>query len=123
MAKKRLTELSEEYGISFDEGQKIVFENLEEEMVSGKGRNLWIDEDGQRMLEDLISMPVLYRGKVLRTANNPRFVIAYIKDIVQKVKVSIPYRLQDKLINKVIYIESDNSGAEVKFKYVKPPIR
>jgi len=123
MAKKRLTELSEEYGISFDESQKIVFDNLEEEMVSGKGRNLWINEDGQRMLEDLISMPVLYRGKVLRAANNPRFVIAYIKDIVQKVKVSIPYQLQDRLINKVIYIESDNSGAEVKYKYVKPPIR
>jgi len=124
MAKKRLTELSEEYGISFEESQKIVFDNLEEEMVSGKGKNLWINEDGQRVLDDLISMPILYRGPVLSQAPNPMYVMVYIKELTKKVPVKVPRRMIGKITKgKLIYIEADNSVEPSKYNWVKTPQR
>ena len=66
MPKKKLTALAEEYGIPFEEALDLVFKELEEEMVTGKGKNTWINEDGQRVLDEFISMPVLYRGPVCR---------------------------------------------------------
>tara|TARA_R100001163_G_scaffold65430_1_gene62567 strand:+ start:3747 stop:4124 length:378 start_codon:yes stop_codon:yes gene_type:complete len=124
MAKKRLTEISEEYGISFEESQKIVFDNLEEEMVTGKGKNLWINEDGQRVLDDLISMPILYRGPVLSQAPNPMYVMAYIKELTKKVPVKIPRRMIGKITKgKLIYIEADNSVEPSKYNWVKTPQR
>ena len=47
MAKKRLSALAKEYGITFDEIHEIVMNNLEEDMVTGKGKNLWLSEEGQ----------------------------------------------------------------------------
>ena len=71
MPKKKLTQLAEEYGIPFEEALDLVFKELEEDMVTGKGKNTWINDDGQRVLDEFISMPVLYRGPVLHEAPNP----------------------------------------------------
>lgn len=120
MPKKRLTNIAEEYGIPFEDAEKIVFDNLEEEMVSGKGKNLWLDEDGQRMMEDLVSMPILYRGSVLHQALNPSFVMVYVKELCQKVPVRIPMRYKGTFSpGKVIYLEADNSGDVPKYTWVK----
>ena len=42
--KKRLTEIADDFGISFDEALDIAFKNLAEDMLSGKGKNTWITE-------------------------------------------------------------------------------
>ena len=124
MPKKKLTALAEEYGIPFEEALDLVFRELEEEMVTGRGKNTWINEDGQRVLDEFISMPVLYRGPVLSKAPNPMYVMAYIKEITKKVAVKIPRKMQSKITpGKVIYIEADNSGVEPKYNWVKTPIR
>ena len=124
MPKKKLTQLAEEYGIPFEEALDLVFRELEEEMVTGRGKNTWINEDGQRVLDEFISMPVLYRGPVLSKAPNPMYVMAYIKEITKKVAVKIPRKMQSKITpGKVIYIEADNSGVEPKYNWVKTPIR
>jgi hypothetical protein len=124
MPKKKLTALAEEYGIPFEEALDLVFRELEEEMVTGRGKNTWINDDGQRVLDEFISMPVLYRGPVLSKAPNPMYVMAYIKEITKKVAVKIPRKMQSKITpGKVIYIEADNSGVEPKYNWVKTPIR
>ncbi len=48
MAKKRLTQIAKEYDIPFETAQEIAFNHLTEESITGKGKNLWIDEVGQQ---------------------------------------------------------------------------
>lgn len=124
MPKKKLTQLAEEYGIPFEEALDLVFKELEEEMVTGRGKSTWINEDGQRVLDEFISMPVLYRGPVLMQAPNPLYVMVYVKELSKKVPVKIPRRMQGKVTaGKLIYLEADNSGAEPKYHWVKTPQR
>ena len=120
MPKKRLTNIAEEYGISFEKASDLVFKELGEEMVTGKGKNTWINEDGQRLIDEIISMPVLYRGPVVSLPPNPAFLMVYTKEITQKVKVRIPRRFpQKQFANKIVYVEADNSGSETQYNWVK----
>jgi hypothetical protein len=124
MPKKRLTEIAEEYGIPFEEALDLVFKELEEEMVTGRGKGTWINDDGQRVLDEFISMPVLYRGPVLEQAPNPMYVMAYIKELSKKVPVKIPMRMKGKITKgKLIYIEADNSSDNPKYNWIKTPQR
>ena len=123
MAKKKLTNIAEEYGLTFEEAQELVFKHLDEETVTGRGKNTWINEEGQTALDDIIAMPVLYRGKVLSEAPNRNFLIVYIKDILRKVPVRIPARMQGLLLGKMIYVQAETIGEEMKYKWVRTPIR
>ncbi len=124
MPKKKLTALAEEYGIPFEEALDLVFKELEEEMVTGKGKNTWINEDGQRVLDEFISMPVLYRGPVLYEAPNPSFVMVYVKELSKKVPVRIPLRFKGNFSKgRIVYFEADNSGDTPKYNWVKTPQR
>ena len=124
MAKKRLTQITEEYGIPFEEGIDLVFKHLEEDMVTGKGKNTWVTKEGQIILDEFISMPVLYRGQIIQEPPNPNFVIVYLKELAKKIKVRIPMRLRGCLKRgKLIYFEADNSGEEPRYTWVKTPMR
>ena len=116
MAKKKLTAIAEEYGISFEEIQELVFKHLEEETVTGKGKNTWINDVGQVALDDVISMPVLYRGKVLSEAPNPNYIIVYIKEIARKVPVKIPLKMKGRFNGKMVYVQADTSDSIVTGK-------
>ena len=88
--------------------------------------NTWINEDGQRILEEVIAMPVLYRGPVLSVANNNRFVYCYIKEICRKVPVMvIPRFARFVAVGKVIYIRAELNEAtgETQYYYEMPPKR
>jgi hypothetical protein len=123
MAKKRLTALAKEYGVTFEYIHDIILNNLEEEMVTGKGKNLWISEEGQVIVENLIPMVTVYRGVVIRQAPNPQYVFAKTQDSYKMFKVKIPLALSGKLTSKVIYFESDNVGDDPKYQWIKPPLR
>ena len=124
MPKKKLKEIAEEYGIPFEEALELVFKELEEDMVTGKGKGTWINDDGQRVLDEFISMPVLYRGPVVQLAPNPMYVMTYIKEITKKVPVKIPMRMKGKItVGKLIYVEADNSSDNPKYNWGKTPQR
>jgi hypothetical protein len=53
MPKKKLTDIAQEYDRAFEELLDMVFNNLEEEMVTGRGKNTWISEEGQAVLDDI----------------------------------------------------------------------
>jgi len=120
MAKKRLKDIAEEFNIDFEEAQRIVYNNLEEDMVSGKGRNSWISEAGQDIFDNYVPLPVIYRGKVVRLAPNPMFVVTYIKELGKTVPVKLRNRNQKGFLLKTIYVKADNSGAEPRFSYIRP---
>tara|TARA_Y100001938_G_C7888540_1_gene328645 strand:+ start:114 stop:506 length:393 start_codon:yes stop_codon:yes gene_type:complete len=121
MAKKRLTDLCREYGIHFSEAKDIVDFQFEESMVTGKGKNTWINERGQALFDDLVPIDIIYRGRVLYPAPNDRYVIAYIKELTQKVAVQVPVRFSKTLTNKIIYIQADNTGPNAKYTWMKTP--
>jgi hypothetical protein len=124
MPKKKLKEIAEEYGIPFEEALDLVFKELEEEMVTGKGKSTWINADGQRVLDEFISMPVLYRGPVLGEAPNPIYIMVYVKELSKKVPVKIPLRYKGTFPKgKIVYLEADNSTDNPKYNWVKTPQR
>ena len=123
MPKKRLSEIAKEYGVTFEEIHNISMYSLDEHMITGKGKNLWMSEDGQLLIDDLIPMTAIYRGIVVGQAPNNRFVMTRIKELGKKVAVSIPLALSGKLEGKVIHIEADNSNSEPKYKWIKAPVR
>ena len=124
MPKKKLTEIAEEYGIPFEEALDLVFRELEEEMVTGRGKGTWINEDGQRVIDEFISMPVLYRGPVLYEAPNPNYIIVYVKELSKKVPVKIPLKFKGRFTKgKIVYLEADNSSDNPKYNWVKTPKR
>ena len=97
MAKRRLTDIANDYEISFEDLQEIAFNKLTEESITGKGRNTWIDEVGQDLLDDNIPIkevkPRIYRGRVRNLAPNPRFAFVHIKEKNGCVKVEISKRM------------------------------
>ncbi len=121
MAKKKLTDLCKEYGILFSEAKEIVEFQFDESMVTGKGKNTWINEEGQALFDDLVPIDIIYRGRVLHPAPNKRYVIAYIKELSRKVPVKVPILFHEKLTNKIIYIQADNTGHEPKYTWIKTP--
>ena len=84
MAKKRLTQIAKEYDIPFEQAEEIAFNHLTEESITGKGKNLWIDEVGQEIMDDCIPLAVpkarVYRGRVRNMAPNPKFCFVHIKE-------------------------------------------
>lgn len=117
MAKKKLTEIAEEYEISLEEAQDFVTTNLAEEMVTGRGKGTWINDDGQEIFENMIPINILYRGKVMQLAPNPSYVMVHIRELGKKVPVKVPIRFASGLIGKVIHVEANNKSEEPIYEY------
>lgn len=122
--KRRLTDLAKEYGLPFEQLKIMVFKDLEESMLSKRGKTLWVDADGQRVLEELIPMPRRHRGRVLKAAPNPRFVYAYIQELQLKVAVQVPRNVAARgLVGKTIYFEAIPKGEDnFEYVYTRPPL-
>jgi hypothetical protein len=116
MAKKRLVALSKDYGISFEEIMEIASKHLEETNLSGKGRNTWVDEIGQTILEDSIPIkdacPFMYRGRVRNQCPNPRFVMVHIPEKAGCVKAEVPRK----------FAKTNWSGRMVNIKEVEEEV-
>tara|TARA_R100001509_G_scaffold32289_1_gene17105 strand:- start:414 stop:785 length:372 start_codon:yes stop_codon:yes gene_type:complete len=117
MAKRKLKEIAEDFKISFEDAQSLVTLHLEEEMVTGRGKNTWINDEGQEILDGCIPMNKLYRSRVIQECNNKKFVYAYIKELATKVPVRIPNRYQGRVLGKFIHIEAEEHGNETKYFY------
>lgn len=122
MPKRRLRDIAEELGMSFEEAADQVFKHLSEEMISGKGRALWVTEEGQAVLDDITPMPTIYRGPILGLAPNPLYVMVRIRELGRKVPVKIPARMRSYLkIGKMVYVKFElNNGCE-QFEYLNKP--
>jgi hypothetical protein len=123
MAKKKLKQIAEEFDITFEKAQDLAFANLEEEMITGKGKNTWINEDGQKVFDAIIPVPVIYRGRVVRLMPNPRFVLTRIPDLNTTVPVKAKLNVAKNLNGKYIYIQVDNSNNNTTYHHIIPSRR
>lgn len=123
MPKKHIKRIAIENELDFEEACKLAREKLSEDQISGRGNNIWIDEDGQKVLHAAAFAPEIvpkhFHGIVLYSAPNPSYVYAHIKEIEKKVPVVIPRRLRGKLDGKRIMIEAITDDLGVSYRYVK----
>ncbi|MBT8448060.1 MAG: hypothetical protein KJO69_00105 [Gammaproteobacteria bacterium] len=121
MAKKRLSSLAKEYNIPYEKAEELAEKYLGEDMITGSKHLKWISEEGQLILDDIIPMPILQRGKVLKPCPNPNFVFVKHQQRMMRVAVKIPRRMIGKLVGKTIYFEErrDDNSYEVKYHWVK----
>jgi hypothetical protein len=91
-------------------------------MLTGKGRNTWVNEEGQKILVDCMYIeeivPKHFKGRVLAEAPNPSYVFAYIDEIKMKVPVVIPRRYKGKMKGKTITIEMIEDVRGRSYRYV-----
>lgn len=122
--KSKLTALMQDYETeySFDECLRIVQQKLSSDMVTGKGRNTWINEEGAEVLKVALHVPEivpkLHTGVVVRPAPNKGYVYAKLEGIDAVVPVVVPRRMRDQLLNKRIRVEEINDG-NPSYRYVK----
>ena len=122
MAKVKLTKIADRFESSFDAFLNLAKRKLSAEMLTGKGRNTWVNEEGQKILVDCMYIeeivPKHFKGKVLAEAPNPSYVFAYIDEIKMKVPVVIPRRYKGKMKGKVITIEMIEDVRGRSYRYV-----
>ena len=123
MAKKKLKQIAQEFEIPFEKARDIAFQHLEEEMITGKGKNTWINEEGQKIFDSMTPVPVIYRGRVIRPMPNPNYVLAKVPELLTTVKVKAKLHVVKNLIGKYIYIQSENLGNETKYYHIMPSQR
>ena len=78
--KKLLRKLAEEYSLSFEEAHEIAMFRLDESTISGRGKNLWINEAGQEVMENMFPMDALLRARVIKELPNHDYVRAKIAE-------------------------------------------
>tara|TARA_Y100001951_G_C11164849_1_gene196876 strand:- start:230 stop:616 length:387 start_codon:yes stop_codon:yes gene_type:complete len=109
MAKARIDRLAKEWGIDADSLLSLAKEKLADEMMTGRLKTTWIDEEGQEILKDATNIseciPKHYNGYVIKEAANPSYVYAFIDEIKLKVPVVVPRRWRGRLRGKNILIE------------------
>lgn len=122
MAKIKLTKIADRFKSSFDSFLNLAKRKLSAEMLTGKGRNTWVNEEGQKILIDCMYIeeivPKHFKGKVLAEAPNPSYVFAYIDEIKMKVPVVIPRRYKGKMKGKTITIEMIEDVRGRSYRYV-----
>tara|TARA_R110001592_G_scaffold228749_1_gene485286 strand:+ start:3890 stop:4261 length:372 start_codon:yes stop_codon:yes gene_type:complete len=123
MAKKKLKQIAEEFEISFEKAQEIAFQNLEEEMITGRGKNTWINEEGQKVFDSMTPVPVIYRGRAIRLMPNPNYVLVKVPELVSTVRVKAKLNIAKNLVGKYLYIQAENLNNETKYYHVTPSRR
>lgn len=119
--KVKLTKLAEENEVTFEEAMDLAKEKLPEDSLTGRGKNTWVNEEGQEILARAFEIPEIVpkylKGKVMHAAPNPHYVYAYIKELSKKVPVIQGKRYMGKLLGKNIDIEAiqDNKGVSYRF--------
>lgn len=114
MPKKRLSVIAKDMNLEFNQAYNIVVTLLEETMVSGSGKNTWIDERGQLILAEHEVVPEItskvFDARAIKRCNNLRYWYVYIPN-VGKVPALVPKTLRDGMNErknvKVELIEDD----------------
>ena len=127
MPKVKLTKLAEDNDISFEEAMQVAKDKLPEDYLTGKGKNTWVSEEGQEILDEAFDVPELVpkflHGVVKHAAPNPHYVYAYIKEIGKKVPVVISKHFKDRLVGKRIDIEAIQDNKGVSYRHAPKAIR
>lgn len=120
--KKRLTQIAKENNIEFKELEDLAKSKLSSNMITGKGKNTWISEDGQQILDQAIEVPEgvakHITAVIVRRAPNQRYLYAYSKDINKVIPVLVPRRYVKNLMGKLVSVEviEDVRGSSYRYR-------
>lgn len=120
--KKRLTQIAKENNIEFKELEDLAKSKLSSKMITGKGKNTWISEDGQQILDQAIEVPEgvakHITAVIVRKAPNQRYLYAYSKDIDKVIPVLVPRRYVKNLMGKLVSVEviEDVRGSSYRYR-------
>jgi len=122
--KERLTSIMKrhETEYSFEESLEIANNKLEKSMLTGKGKNTWINEEGAEILKMALHVPEIvpkyWKGQVIRFAPNKSYVYCKVEGLAYVVPVVVPRRFRERMLGKRIAIEEINDG-KPSYRYVK----
>ena len=123
MPKVKLIHIAKMHEVDFDMAMEVATDCLSDEMLTGKGRNTWVNEDGQEILKCALEIPEEYPkhyyGTVVRLAPNPSYVYAYIEELEQSVPCVVPRKFQETLLGKKISIEEIKDIFGSSFRQIK----
>lgn len=119
MPKRLIHKIAEDYDVDPLELRELVLNRLDEEMISGGRGLLWINEEGQAVLEETLPKMHLRRGVVKAECHNRQYVYVYDREHLEKVAVKIPSRLRHKLVGKLVHFVENKVNNESQYKYVK----
>lgn len=123
MPKKRIGEIAIKFNTDIEEAVEIAKTKLPPEFVTGRGNNLWINEEGVELLSESFMIdeiiPRYFVGKVVMECPNDRYNYVYSKEIKKKVPVLIPNRLKGKMVGKTITFEAIESTTGISYRYAK----
>jgi len=120
--KKRLTQIAKENNIEFKELEDLAKSKLSSNMITGNGKNTWISEDGQQILDQAIEVPEgvakHITAVIVRKAPNQRYLYAYSKDIDKVIPVLVPRRYAKSLMGKLVSVEvvEDVRGSSYRYR-------
>ncbi len=120
--KKRLSTIAKENNIEFKDLEDLAKSKLSSIMITGKGKNTWISEDGQQVLDQAIEVPEgvakHITAVVTKRAPNRRYMYAYSKEINKVIPVLVPRRYSKNLIGKLVSVEviEDVQGSSYRYR-------
>ena len=125
MAKPRLRQIANEFDVNIKDAITIAEDKLSKEMITGKGGNTWITEEGVDILRDALVIPEIVpkhiKVKILKECPNRCYNWGHSKEIGKKVPVLIPRRFWGHLIGKTLTVEciSDDKGQSYRYVHQK----
>ena len=113
--------LAKENNIDFDLAMELK-EKLSDEMVTGRGKNTWINEEGVEILKEAFDIPEIVpnhiRVKILSECPNRCYNWAYSKEIGKRVPVLLPRKLWGRMVGKSITVECIEDDKGTSYRYV-----
>lgn len=120
--KRRLKEICTAAELNFEEVEELARAKLCDNQLTGKGGSTWITKKGWEILSHAIVIPEIvpkhHSARVIKAANNPRYVFAKILDGV-KVPVLVPQKLHNRLKGKNITIEEIEDATGKSYRLLR----
>ena len=125
--KTRLVTLSEEYKVDFDEALQLALDKLPAEMVTGRGKGTWINEDGVEILKKAFDIPEIVpkhiQVKIIKECPNRCYNWGYSKELGKRVPVLLPRKFWGKLKGKTVTVECIQDDRGSSYRYVQKKIK
>ena len=119
--KTKLVALAKENNIDFDYAMELK-EKLSDEMVTGRGKNTWINEEGVEILKEAFDIPEIVpkhiQVKILKECPNRCYNWGYSKEIGKRVPVLLPRKYWGRMVGKTIAVECITDDKGVSYRYV-----
>lgn len=121
--RKNVKFLAAEYGVTVDKLLETIYDKLPPEGYVGKGKNTWVNPDQLEVLKLALEAPLVVpsrlTGRVVKLANNPRWVYCVIEGMENRHPVMVPSRLRDRILGKTIEIEAISDATGTSYRYAR----